>query len=506
MCPQTGRLVAVLTLCLALWPAAAVQAREVLRVDGAHATLTDDPLAPPQAGSDIGREPRTGARTGTPRATSAKRRRLPRGRRAVRSALLRALRSRGISRRRRAGFERIYALARTRHRRLRGARRRELGSVIATIEAIALRRQLSASRMPALFLILRRNAEFWPRSPFPANRGLVSFAGSELLFEYYSGHGLQLQPLVNFKHANAMHGACVKRTGPCEPAALRRLLGELIGTSARRGGFRTWEYYFEFGGGRPPWISGMAQATAIQALGRASQLLEQPGLRRYASESFAAFETPPPIGVATAGPLGGTHYLQYSFAPRLFIINAFLQAVIGLYDYAEIAGDASARRLYAKAEPEARREVPANDTGDWSTYSYAGAESSREYHELLREFVAGLCGRLRHDAYCDAARRFRLYATEPAELALIGPETAVAGQQTRVRFSLSKLSAVQITISRDGRTVLDQVDRLRRGTGSFAWKPRGAGVYRVQLAAKELRTGRELRTRTSGEIESKPAG
>ena len=505
MCPQTGRFVAILIACLVLWVAAPAQAREVLAVDGSRATLTDDPLAPPEAGSDLGREPRP-ARNAPPGARVTKRRRPSRGQRAVRAALARAARTRDISRGRRRAYNRTYALARSRHRRLRGARRRELGSVIATLEAIARRRQLSASRMPALFLILRRNAEFWPRSPFPANRGLVSFAGSELLFEYYSGHGLQLQPLVNFKQANVMHGACVKHTGSCEPADLRRLLDEMIGTSARRGGFRTWEYYFEFGGGRPPWISGMAQASGIQALARASQLLDEPRYRRYASESFAAFETPPPIGVATTGPFGGTHYLQYSFAPRLFIINAFLQTVIGLYDYAEITGDETARRLYAQAEPEARREVPANDTGDWSTYSYAGAESSREYHELLREFVAGLCGRLRHETYCDAARRFHRYTIEPAELALIGPQTAIQGQQARVRFSVSKLSAVQITISRNGKKALDKVERFRRGTGSFAWTPRGAGVYRVQLAAKELRTGRELRTRTSGEIESQPAG
>ena len=51
------------------------------------------------------------------------------------------------------------------------------------------------------------------------------------------------------------------------------------------------------------------------------------------------------MGVATTGPLGGTHYLQYSFAPRLFIFNAFLQSVIGLYDYADITGDATASRL-----------------------------------------------------------------------------------------------------------------------------------------------------------------
>ncbi len=420
----------------------------------------------------------------------------------MRGALERALRRKGISRSRRAAYGRTYSLARSRHRRLGGTRRRELGAAINTLDAIALRGALTPSRMPALFLILRRNAEFWPRSPFPADRGLVTFRGSELVFEYYNGEGLQLQPLVNFKTANQLHGACVKKTGPCEKGRLSRLLNEMVNTSARRGRFRTWEYYFEFGGGSPPWISGMAQATGIQAFARASQLLRRPGLRRYARESFGAFTTPPPTGVATRGPLGGTHYLQYSFAPRLYIINAFLQAVIGLYDYAQITGDRTARRLFARAEPTARRELLRNDLGDWSTYSFGGAESTREYHELLREFAASLCSRLRQDAYCETAKRFADYTTKPAKLALLGPDTTTRNRTARVRFSLSKLSAVQLTVRRRGKVVYDRVATFRRGTGSFAFAPRSAGTFSVRLAAKELRTGRELRTYETGEIEA----
>jgi D-glucuronyl C5-epimerase C-terminus len=421
--------------------------------------------------------------------------------------VLRALRSardgRRISGSSYARYGRLYSLARQRRKRLRGARGRELGSVIGAVEAIAKRRQLDASRMPALFLILQRNAQFWPRGKLPANHDRVQFRGSELLFEYYRGSGLQLQPLANFKKANLMHGACAKGVaGPCRRAGLRRLLDEMVSTSARRRGFRTWEYYFSFGRGRPPWISGMATATGIQAFARASQLLADPGLQRYAREAFGAFDAPPPVGVATAGPLGGTHYLQYSFAPRLFIINAFLQSVIGLYDYGEITGDPTANRLWQRAEPEARAEVPRNDTGDWTTYSFAGRESTSGYHELLREFAAGLCSRLRDPTYCDAARRFSLYATQPAELALLGPPAVTQGQETRVVFSLSKLSAVQIVISRDGEVALDKTANLRRGAGSFAWKPGSVGTYTVRLAAKELRTGRGLRTRVEGAIQS----
>ncbi len=104
--------------------------------------------------------------------------------------------------------------------------------------------------------------------------------------------------------------------------------------------------------------------------------------------------------------------------------------------------------------------------------------------------------------YCDAAKRYSLYTTEPAELEFLGPDTARKGRTSQVRFSLSKLSAVQLTITRNGKIVFDKVATYRRGTGSFAFKPHTTGIFRVRLAAKELRTGRGLRTYESGEFES----
>ena len=75
---------------------------------------------------------------------------------------------------------------------------------------------------------------------------------------------------------------------------------------------------------------------------------------RTARRALGAFDTPPPRGVRTAGPRGGTAYLQYSFAPRLYIFHAFLQSLIGLHDFARITGNDRALRLYHDAEPEAR--------------------------------------------------------------------------------------------------------------------------------------------------------
>ena len=488
-------------VCLALAAAAPAPASEVLVVGGGQgAVRVDDPLVPNRAGADLGREP--ARRAVTVRAAASASRRA----RKATSRALRLARTRGaISRGKYLEYRRVVARARAVERRLRGPRGDELANAIGLVDDIALQRKLTAARLPALMLILKRNTQYWPSQPFPSDRDHVMFRGSRLIFEYYAGEGLQLQPLVNFKQANLMHGACVKDTGElCDRAGLRQLLRELIRTSTRRGGFKTWEYYFEFGGGRPPWISGMAQATAIQAFARAFQLLGAPNYLTHARSAFGAFAKPPPVGVRTTGPFGGAHYLQYSFAPRLYIINAFMQALIGLYDYSEITGDTTARRLFAEGEPEAQQELMANDLGDWSTYSYRGAESTREYHELLREFAASMCSRLRLEVYCDTARNFLSYTTDPAELELLGPVSVTKGVPTQIRFSVSKLSAVQVTVTRDGEVALDEIDTFRRGTGSFEWTPKAAGTYRIRVAAKELRTGRSLRSSITGVVDSTP--
>jgi hypothetical protein len=484
---------------LALAAAAPAQAGELLVVGGGQdAQRIDDALVPDRPGANLGREP-SGRLVGATAAVSASRK----ARRATSRALTLAHRRGAISAASYLSYRRIVMRARAVERRLSGARGAELGNAIELVDGIALQRKLTAGRLPALMLILQRNTQYWPSQPFPSDRDHVMFRGSRLIFEYYAGEGLQLQPLVNFKQANLMHGACVKDTGvPCDRAGLRRLLRELIRTSTMRGGFKTWEYYFEFGGGRPPWISGMAQATAIQAFARASQLLGAPSYLAHARAAFGAFLKRPPVGVRSTGPFGGTHYLQYSFAPRLYIINAFLQSLIGLYDYAEITGDAAARRLFDDGEPEAREELVANDIGDWSTYSYRGAESTREYHELVREFAASMCSRLRLEAYCETARNFLGYTTDPAELELLGPASVTKGVPTRIRFSVSKLSAVQVTVTRDGQVAFDELGTFRRGAGYFEWTPRAVGTYRIRVAAKELRTGRSLRSSIAGAVDS----
>jgi D-glucuronyl C5-epimerase C-terminus len=512
---------ALAALAALLVVAAPAQAGEVVVVDGDKAKRVQDPSVPSRAEIELGMPvggarplgfaaSASSARTARAARESARASRAwriarsssKRGRRAVYRTLSRELRRTKIASTDYRRWRRYYVLALRSLRKLRGARRTQLRYVADSVEALALARRLTPTRMPVAFVQLERNRQYWRKLPYPAAGDQISFSGSQILFQYFPGEGLQLHPLSTFKKANHLHGFCERGEPTCDQLALRTLLDEMTALAVKRGrGFIAWEYLFHFGGGAPPWMSGMAQATGIQALARASQLLGEPAYLETARRALGAFETLPPTGVRATGPAGGIHYLQYSFAPRLWIFNAFMQSLIGLYDFAQITGDARARGLYAEAEPEAREELPLSDVGDWSRYSYAGNESSYDYHELLREFLQSMCSRRLGQIYCDYARRYRGYQVDPPVLTYEGPELATEGQPVSVGFTVSKLSAVELTIHRGARLVYSRLATFRRGSGSFSWTPRGPGLYSVSLGAKELRTGLGKKDRASAEVE-----
>ena len=198
----------------------------------------------------------------------------------------------------------------------------------------------------------------------------VTFEGDPIVFQWYPGQGLQIQPLANFGKANALWRACQPPTEPPQPGAepppragprsCSALLDRLVALASQRGGFTAWEYFFAFGGGTPPWISGLAQGTAIQALTRGSQLLGDPKYVEFARGALGAFERKPPLGVRAPSTSGaGRHYLIYSFSSGLRVLNGFLQSLVGLYDFADATKDKRARAAVQDRRPRRPPRDPA---------------------------------------------------------------------------------------------------------------------------------------------------
>jgi hypothetical protein len=376
----------------------------------------------------------------------------------------------------------VYQDAKRRARSLSGARAAEMRAVLATVEAIAARRQLTPSRLGPLWLTIQRNLEWWTTGPLLASGRRVEFQGSELVWQYYPGQGLQLQMLGNFGKLNGLWGGR-------ENARLAVMLDELLPLAAERAGGLAWEYYFTFGGGRPPWVSGLAQGTAVQALARAAtRLRRQADVLPVAQRALAVFETPAPAGVRVPA-AAGVHYAIYSFAPSLRVLNGFVQALNGLHDYARLSGDPRGTALFEAGEPEAREEVPTYDTGAWSLYSRGSTtrESDLGYHDLLTDFLEGLCDRTGQDVYCTTAANFVTYKSQPPVVA-VEPRRLRGGRPGRVAFELSKISNVTLRITRGTQVVEERpFGVVGYGRRTFGWDvPRRRGDYTVELAVRDL--------------------
>jgi D-glucuronyl C5-epimerase C-terminus len=502
--------IAVLAAAALLGVAAQAQGATVYQVKGDRLVRTNDPSLPAGDGlpSPAGRctPPATSALPASAHVAAAK---------TVRGAVRQAFLDGRITREQNDQWRHDYMDARSARKRLSGLRRNELGAVISTLERIAARGQLTSGRMPVLFLQLEHNTDFWSHKPIPPVGVIhpdpcapffvkksaptrISFPGSQLIWQWYPGNGLQIQPLANFGKANGMWTACdgpPNPKHPCESDKLRQLLDELVAIGARRGDFTAWEYYFPFSGGSPPWISGLTTGTAIQALARGTKLFGDPKYLNTARDAIGAFDTGPPTGVLREVN-GGSRYLEYSFAPSLFIVNGFLQSLIGLHDYAEIAQDKHAQALYERGERVAEQDVPRADTGAWSLYSLGGAESDLNYHRLLRDFLNVMCTQTEKSVYCDTAKRFTQDMVTHPKLSFAGPAVAHRGRRTAVSFTLDKISCVQVRITRGGETAFFKRTSYGHGRRAVIWVPRAAGRYTVKLEAADLRNHHTLASGT----------
>jgi len=414
--------------------------------------------------------------------------------RSVPGALRRAWLARRIDARRYTGYRGTWARARAAGRRLRGSRGAEQRAIVALAGGLAREHRLTSSRLASVFLTLRRNTNFWSRRGAPRPGQRFAFGRDPVVFRYEPGQGLQVHWLGTWGRANGRVRFCLRRPRRCPRATVRSELDRLLGLASRRAGYSAYEGLYRFGGGRPAWVSGMVQGTAVQALARARRAFGAPRFGLGARRAVGAFEQAPPSGVAVRE-REGRHYLMYSFAPGLRILNGNLQAITGLHDMAVLTGSRRAQRLFRSGERAARTAVARYDTGAWSLYAAGGREASLGYHRLVDRFLGDLCRRTGRGAYCGAARRFRRYEREPTRITLGGRRRTRLGRRAPITFALSKRSRVVVEVRGARGVTLRRALQLDRGRHVLGWTPRRRGRYEVRIAAQGPSGPRGVRAR-----------
>ena len=333
-----------------------------------------------------------------------------------------------------------------------------LGDAIDQLSGMAHRGSVTPSRLNIVTLTAKRNTEFFSKGVMPKPKQRVKFEGSDLVWQYYPGQGLQLQELASFGVANGLWRVKLK-------GHLKALLDELVSLRSKRAGGSAWEYLFSFGGGTPPWASGMTQATAVQALSRGSQLLGDPSYARIARSGLPLFDRPSPSGVK-ANTSKGPWYLMYSFDPGLRILNGFLQSLIGLDEMRALTGDTVADRLFKQADPVAQDAVPRYRSLGWSYYT-VGNWDTFDYHELTTGFLEELCRRTNQNIYCSNGVAFRGFLDNPARVS-ITTRNLKNGISGNFIFWVSKPAQVSFTVkTQAGKTVLSDSAWVSPGTHTW---------------------------------------
>jgi heparosan-N-sulfate-glucuronate 5-epimerase len=151
-----------------------------------------------------------------------------------------------------------------------------------------------------------------------------------------------------------------------------------------------WNHHFNWEYRTPlhaPWYSGLAQGQGISLLVRAHA---ETGVHQYLEAAECAFisfqKSTDEGGVSFIDDRGDLWFEEYIVTPPTHILNGFIWAMWGVYDYFLATGDAAAQRLFAKAVRTLRSHLDDYDLGFWSLYEQSGTRlpmvASPFYHQL----------------------------------------------------------------------------------------------------------------------------
>ncbi len=151
-----------------------------------------------------------------------------------------------------------------------------------------------------------------------------------------------------------------------------------------------WNHYFNWEYRTPlraPWCSGLAQGQGISLLARAH--LETGDLQYFetAERAFDSFrKSTSEGGVSFTDGSGDLWFEEYIVSPPTHILNGFIWAAWGVYDYFLATKEAAAERLFAMAIHTLHANLEKFDLGFWSLYEQSGTwlpmVASPFYHQL----------------------------------------------------------------------------------------------------------------------------
>ena len=145
-----------------------------------------------------------------------------------------------------------------------------------------------------------------------------------------------------------------------------------------------WEYRDTL---KAPWYSALAQGQGISVLVRAYKESHDAHYLDAARAAFLSFQRPiEEGGVAFTDESGDLWFEEYIVSPPTHILNGFIWALWGVYDYALATREGAANELFARGVRTLLHNLDRYDLGFWSLYEQSGTRlpmvASPFYHRL----------------------------------------------------------------------------------------------------------------------------
>lgn len=210
------------------------------------------------------------------------------------------------------------------------------------------------------------------------------------LLDYHGAIGRQHNPIAIAQYGLSLHRRFL-RTHDTKDRAKFLMQAEWLRDNLRANpkGVPVWMHEFDWEYAqtlKAPWYSGLAQGQGISCLLRAHGATRDAGFLEAAHRAYEAFRLDTEHGGVCRFPGEEAWIEEYLTEPPTSILNGFIWASWGVYDFAIATKDVHANVLWKRSVATLERHLQDYDTGWWSLYDRAPTKirclASPFYHQL----------------------------------------------------------------------------------------------------------------------------
>lgn len=202
-------------------------------------------------------------------------------------------------------------------------------------------------------------------------------SGGIPMLDYHGNIGLQYNPIAIAQYGLGNYNL-FRQTGTAERSKKFLLIADWLRSHLEPNahGLAVWNHHFDWEYRdtlKAPWYSALAQGQGISVLVRAHKQTGDTSYLEAAQRALAVFNhSVQDGGVTFTDDRGDLWFEEYIVSPPTHILNGFIWAAWGIYDYFLATKDAGAQRLFSRSIQTLLRNLNRYDLGFWSLYEQSG--------------------------------------------------------------------------------------------------------------------------------------